>query len=94
MTATTESRAGYSLPPSLRWFGDTSVTLLRPCLSWVIKSSRRASEVAEVVLFLTVVSLAVAGGLIVVNVLVGIRRYGRRRPDKIPLVADTHAHYQ
>ncbi len=82
------------MPPSLRWFGDPSVTLLQPRLSWAIRSGRRASEVAEMVLFLAVVSLAVAGGLIVVYVLVRIRRYTRRRPDKIPLVADTHAHYQ
>jgi hypothetical protein len=94
MTATTESRAGYSPATSLRWFDDTSVTLLQPCLSWAIRGGRRASEVAEMVLFLTLVSLTVAGGLIVVNVLVGIRRFTRRRPDKIPLVADIQAHYR
>jgi hypothetical protein len=93
MTATTESRAGFSLPPTLRWFGDTSVTLLQPCLNWAGRNGKRASEVAEMVLFLTLVSLAVAGGLIVVYVLVTIRHYTRKRPDKIPLVADIHAHY-
>jgi len=93
MTAPTESSAGYSLSPSLRWFRDAPVALLQRCLSWFIRSGRQAYEVAEVILFLTLVSVTVAGGLSVVLVLGTARRFTRRRSEKIPLVSDIHGNY-
>ena len=93
MRASTESSAAYSLSPNLRWFGDAPVTLLQRCLSWLFRSGRQASKLADVVLFLTLASLTVTGGLIVVMVLGVVGRFTRKRVDRIPLVSDIHGNY-
>jgi hypothetical protein len=93
MTASTESSAGYSFSPNVRWFGDAPVALLQRCRSWFIGSGRQAAEVADVIVFLTLVSLTVVGALIVVLVLGITARLTRRQSDRIPLVSDIHGNY-
>jgi uncharacterized membrane protein YczE len=93
MTAPTESSAGYSFSPGVRWFRDAPVALLQRCLSWLLRSGRQASEVAEVVLFLTLAGLTMTGGLLVVLVLGVVGRFTRKQVDRIPLVSDIHGNY-
>ena len=93
MTAPTESSAGYSLSPNLGWFRDAPVALLQRCLNWLLRSGKQASEVAEVILFLTLASLTLAGGLLLVIVLGILGRFTRKQADKIPLVSDIHGNY-
>jgi hypothetical protein len=49
--------------------------------------------VADVVLFLALLSLSVAAGVAVVTALGILGRFTRKRVDRIPLVSDIHGNY-